>query len=430
MSLPSRLDRAGGGLWVDLGLYGLSALFAWWTVVASTLAPHRAWGGIAVPGYACAALMTAAMLCVARLRRQQPGWIWRAALAVAAWVVTCLVPLVVEAVQRAAGRTDRAQEEVLVVEGAGHRLLDAGTPYLDRTAIAAFPDQLLGYMPYQPGMAYFGLPRALDPGVGWWSDARVWFTLVTAVALGPALIVLARAGASRPAMVRALQAVTVLPVAALTLATGGDDLPVLALCLLALVLASIDRFGAAGLAAGAAAALKLFAWPVALILGVYAWRAVAGGASLRPAAHRVSRYIAGAVALPLLTAVPVVLVDAAAMVENVIAFPFGQGLVSSPAASPLPGHLIATSVPGGDVLAKVLLALAALAVSVILVRRPPRSAAEAATLAGLALLAAMLLLPSTRFGYLLYPAAFLLWAPALREAPATSTTEQPLVARL
>ena len=28
-----------------------------------------------------------------------------------------------------------------------------------------------------------------------------------------------------------------------------------------------------------------------------------------------------------------------------------------------------------------------------------------------------MLMPSTRFGYLLYPAAFLLWAPALNAAP-------------
>jgi hypothetical protein len=36
---------------------------------------------------------------------------------------------------------------------------------------------------------------------------------------------------------------------------------------------------------------------------------------------------------------------------------------------------------------------------------------------GLGLLAAILLLPTTRFGYLLYPIAFLVWAAAL--APAT-----------
>ncbi|MGE5830268.1 MAG: hypothetical protein ACM30G_18175, partial [Micromonosporaceae bacterium] len=44
-----------------------------------------------------------------------------------------------------------------------------------------------------------------------------------------------------------------------------------------------------------------------------------------------------------------------------------------------------------------------------LIRRPPRSAAAAARICGVGLLAATLLAPATRFGYLLYPAAFLVW---------------------
>src|SRR5690606_8545591 len=139
----------------------------------------------------------------------------------------------------------------------------------------------------------------------------VWFALGTVLALGAALIVLWRAGAAPSALVRALQAVTVLPVAALTLATGGDDLPVLALCLLAFALARVDRFGAAGLAVGAAAAMKLFAWPIALILGAYVLASGTARAS-GAAGPRMARYVAGVVALPLLTAVPVIVVDAAA----------------------------------------------------------------------------------------------------------------------
>lgn len=68
-----------------------------------------------------------------------------------------------QSVERSSGRTDRAQEEVLVVEQSGARLLEHGTAYLGRDAIAALPpgEQLLGYTPYQPGMAMFGLPRGL-----------------------------------------------------------------------------------------------------------------------------------------------------------------------------------------------------------------------------------------------------------------------------
>jgi hypothetical protein len=253
-------------------------------------------------------------------------------------------------------------------------------------------------------MALFGGPRHLDPAAAWWSDARVWFALVTALALGAALYLLRRADPGL--LVRALQVATVLPLCALTLATGGDDLPVLALCLLAFALAARHQAWMAGAAIGAAAAVKLFAWPVLLVLG-----AVFLGQSL--GRYSLGRYAVGALGIPILTAIPVLLVDPGAMVENVLAFPFGRGLVRSPAASPLPGHLIAAHVPGGRPIALALLAAAALGIAVFLVRRPPRTAAVASVVSGVSLLAATLLLPSTRFGYLLYPVAFLVWAPAL-----------------
>jgi hypothetical protein len=60
-----------------------------------------------------------------------------------------------------------------------------------------------------------------------------------------------------------------------------------------------------------------------------------------------------------------------------------------------------------------LLAAVALAIAVRLLRQPPRSATSAALICGWGLLAAILLMPTTRFGYLLYPIALLAWAPAL-----------------
>jgi hypothetical protein len=400
----SRADRAGDGLVVDLALYGLAAGFAAWTAVASTLAPHRAWGAVAAFGYAVAAIVAAAQLVLGRPGSALRGPTVRAGVAVAAWVATALVPLILQAWQRAGGRTDRAQEEVLVIEDGGRRWLDTGTPYLDRADIAALPadERLLGYMPYQPGMATFGLPRALDPAAAWWSDARVWFAVATAGALAAALVLARRDSPAGP-IVRALQVATVLPVAALTLATGGDDLPVVALCLLALALA-VHRPAAAGLAVGSAAALKLLAWPVALVLAVHA------------ATRRLGvRFVAAALAVPVVTGLPAALEDPAALIENVLAYPLGRGLVTSPAASPLPGHLIATSVPGGRVIALTLLLLAGVAIAVHLVVRPPRTVAAAAAVCAVGLLTATLLLPATRFGYLLYPAAFAVWAAALAQ---------------
>ena len=406
----SALDSAAGGLALDLGLYAGSAAFAAITAATSTLPPHRAWGTIAAVGYLVAALAAAGQLLVRRVRVDAPaaGLTARWVVAGVAWTTTALLPLAVQSIQRAAGRTDRAQEEVVVVEHAGSRLAEHGTPYLGHDAIAALPagEQLLGYTPYQPGMALFGLPRAAVDA--WWTDTRVWFALATALVLALAVGTL-RSVSRAPAAVhpvaavlRGVQAATVLPVCALTLATGGDDLPVLALCLLALAFAATDRPGRAGVAVGLAGALKLFAWPVAVVLVAWAATRRAG-----------ARTAAGAIGLPVVALLPALLVDRDALVENVLRFPLGHGLVTSPAQSPFPGHLIATLLPAGRVVAAALLVAVGVAIAVRLLRRPPRTAAASALICGYGLLAAILLMPSTRFGYLLYPLALLVWAPAL-----------------
>jgi hypothetical protein len=420
--LLARVDRAADGLAADLVLYAVSAAFALVTALTSNLLPHRGWGAIAAWAYLAAFLAVIVQLlvrqAVSRPHAASPpstrspllaalaGATGRNVVTWAAWVGAALLPLLVEAVQRAGGRTDRAQEEVLVVERMGERLLDSGTPYLGRDTIAALPggEQLLGYAPYQPAMAVFGLPRAVA-GDFWWTDARVWFAVVTGLALVAAVAVLRTAPAS--SLIRGVQFATVLPICALTLATGGDDLPVLALCLLALALCAADRFGAAGVAVGAAAACKPFAFPVVAVLAVLAI-ATGRGRSLLP----------GALGLPVLVLILTLLVNGDAFTENVIRFPLGHGVVTSPAQSPFPGYLISSELPGGRYLAAALLVAVAGAIAVVLVRRPPRTAATATLFCGYGLLAAILLMPTTRFGYLLYPLALLVWAPALSEPTA------------
>ena len=98
-------------------------------------------------------------------------------------------------------------------------------------------------------------------------------------------------------------------------------------------------------------------------------------------------------------------------------FPLGRGLVTSPAASPFPGHLIADQVPGGHAIATLALCVGAVWIGVWLVRRPPSTAAAAAAVSAWGLLTAILLIPATRFGYLLYPVAYACWAPAFERAP-------------
>jgi hypothetical protein len=240
----------------------------------------------------------------------------------------------------------------------------------------------------------------------------VWFALVAGAALVTAVLVLRGSPASL--LVRAIQAATVLPICALTLATGGDDIPVLALCLLALALAATGRFGWAGVAVGAAAACKLFAFPVVIVLAVFAL-----------AARRGRRLLPGAIGLPVLVLIPPFLVAADAVVENVIRFPLGHGLVTSPAQSPFPGYLIAQNLPAGRYVAAALLVAVGAAIAVRLLRRPPRTAAAAALICGWGLLAAILLMPTTRFGYLLYPIALLVWAPALLAAEKSDLPGSP-----
>lgn len=400
-------DRAG--LRWDVVLYAGCAVFAAGLGALSGLAAHRTWAQLAIVGYAAIALVASGQWLLAR--RGVAGWsggmVARSLVAGAAWLVTALLPLLLFAFERAAGQASRAQSEVRVIEWAGSRWLHTGTPYLDRDLIAALPpaDQLTAYAPYQPAMAVFGVPRALDPGSGWWSDARIWFTVAALAALVGAVVLLRNADAG--ARLRAVQAVTVLPTAALAATVGGDDLPVLALCLLALAMAAGSRFGTAGLVVGAAAALKLIAWPVAVVLAVLA--ATRGRNPL-------VRFGFGAVGVPVLTLLPAVAADPRAVLENTVLFPLGLGLVGSPADAPLPGQLVASQLPGGRGIAIGLLLAVGLGFAVWLWRRPPRTAAAAAMVSGSGLLVAMALMPATRFGYLLYPLALLLWVPALRLA--------------
>ena len=192
----------------------------------------------------------------------------------------------IQAVQRAGGRTDRAQEEVLVVEHDGRAAArHAARRTCGPDAIAALPpgEQLLGYCPYQPGMAIFGLPRAVA-GDAWWTDARIWFALVDGRRARRHGVGCCATPARRP--LRGPCRSPPSPVCALTLATGGDDLPVLALCLLALALCAVRPLRRAPASrSGPAAALKLFAWPVAAVLIVHAAdpRTAGRGRGSRPA---------------------------------------------------------------------------------------------------------------------------------------------------
>jgi glycosyl transferase family 87 len=386
----------------DVSLYAGSAIFAAVTATASGMVTHQIWGSLALYGYAGAAVLAIGQLLLARA-----STIGRAAVCALAWLATAGLPLLVLVAGRAGGERLYARSEVRVVEAAASRLFEDGTPYLAREAIAALPagERLHSYMPYQPGMTVFGMPRALDPAAAWWSDARVWFML-----FGMAALVVAVAwwpGVSAGAGLRALQLAAVAPPMTLAIASGGDDLPVLALCLLGLTLAARHRYGWAGLAIGAAGALKVIAWPVAVVLAIHAIE------------RRRYRYLLGAVGLPVLA----VLVDPGGVAEHVVRFPLGAGVVNTIAKAPFPGYVIATY--GGRTLAIGVLLVAGAAFAWWLLRHPPRTAAAAATAGGYGLLIAIALLPASRPGYLLYPLALLAWARLSREEAPVSRGEEP-----
>lgn len=375
-SAPSAHSTARRWAWA----YWLGcAAFASVLAVTTGLGPHRVWGTCAAAGYATAAVLA--------LRDDRS---WRRAGALAALVGAVVVPLVVLVV------SGLAQSEVGVVERSGGLLLHSGSPY------PPDPTRTVDFNPYLPGMALFGLPRALF-GSGPLTDARVWFC---AAFVGSLFLAARRpAEGTRPSStgpVTRVSSLAAFPAVALPLAVGGVDLPVVGL--MCLGLASAGRRGsgtAAGLAMGAAAGLKWTAWPllpVGLVL-------IAVTAGRRPAL----RASVAALSVAASAVVPVALADRHAFVEHVVLFPLGEGGVRSPATSPLPGHLLAAHVSGGSVLATAALVAAAVAMALSLLIRPPRTVRAAADRLAVGLALAICLMPATRFGYLVLPLVLTAW---------------------
>ncbi len=100
------------------------------------------------------------------------------------------------------------------------------------------------------------------------TDARIQFLVFTAVV---GLVALSRLRPRSDARDRAVQVLTVLPTAALPFATGGDDMPVVALMLAGLVALQRRRPVLAGLAIGVASSLKFTAWPL-VVFALFAAR--------------------------------------------------------------------------------------------------------------------------------------------------------------
>jgi len=320
-----------------------------------------------------------------------------------------LLPLSLEVLWRSdTGGTAHVQPEVAVVEQAGLRVAHRQDPYPNVDGPGAHLQVPPGqpaydvYNPYLPLMSVLGLARSTHapPRL---TDARVAFSVLTVLVVVAALA-LCR-GPTGP-RVLALQSMTVLPTAALPLATGGDDLPVAAFLLLGLVLIQRRRPLGAGVALGIAASMKLTAWPLAALAFLVA-RDRDGRTGKRPALWLLGGM--GAVMLPAI--LPTLIENVPAFLDNVVRFPLGLAGISSPAQSPLLGHLVVSLFPGIHRLFTITVAGAgALALLYVLVRRTPRTPAALAKLVGWVMLLAILLAPATRIGYLLYPVNFFAWS--------------------
>ncbi len=384
-------------------LAGLSTAFAAVVAVISSQPPERVWGRFAMAGYAVAGLIVLAARrwgAGISIQRRVTGLAVLAALAGAV-----LAPLGWLAV------TGQAQPEVGVTIRSAALLLHRGTPYQGAAALAAAHSPY-AYNPYLPALIVFGLPRAVFGG-GPLTDPRLWFGVVFAVTFGAALALL---GTRHPGWWTAT--VVASPVVAFPLSVGGDDLPVLGLICLGFALLaeprgrSWPRLATAGLVLGLAAAMKATAWPALAVVLV-----LVGSRQGRRAAARVAL---AALAVAGLANGLVAAMDPGAMVVNTIGFPLGLAKVASPAASVLPGHLIASAGRAGHWAAVGLVVLAGMAAGAWLVARPPRGVRSAAWRLAIGLTALFLLAPATRAGYFMYPLGLAVWL--LLTGPGNVTT--------
>lgn len=343
------------------------------------------WGAWAAGGYALAAL-TAALW---RSHGREAALIIALAGALAApltWQVTF------------GRRMSKVGEGPLVVVArSGALLLRHGTPYLSAAQIS----HVLAFDPYEPAMAIFGLPGAVGLR-GAAGNPRLWLGLTAVMVLGLAFH-LARPGRARWYTAYAFGS----PVLALQLTTGQTDLPVLAL--LCLMLACADAGPqqrrarlVAGIALGAACAMKATAWPALPVMAaMFAARDGARGAVRFTVTAAVT-----AVALMAATA-PATIAAPTALFQNTVLYPLGLARYLTMAASPLPGHLLAATGPAGRWTAISLLLVAALTVAVSLLVRPPADLRGATWRLSIGLAALFTLAPASRWGYFVYPAALL-----------------------
>jgi hypothetical protein len=376
--------------------YAVFAAFAGVVIATSGQPAQWTWAAWAVGGYGLAAV-TGALF---RRRGRE------AALAIAL-AGSLAAPLTWQATL--GDKMPKADEGSLkVVARSAVLLLRHGTPYLPANQIS----HVLQYNPYEPAMAVFGLPAALGLH-GAAGNPRLWMGVTAAAALAAAFR-LARRGSALRSAAFAFSS----PMLALPLTLGLTDVPVVALLILTLActMTSAGRraYVTAAIALGAACAIKATAWPaLPFIVAMLA---------ARDGARAATRFVvtAGLTTAALVAATaPASVTAPAALFENTVLFPLGLTRHQTEAASPLPGHLLAATGPGGRWAAIGLLCAASLAVVASLVIKPPADTRAAALRLTVTLVALFTLAPASRWGYFVYPAALLAFVSITANARAT-----------
>ena len=387
---------------MDAVLYGCSAIFAGLTASTAGIPLQRSWGRVALWPYALAAAIALIASRVSGSEQQQRHR--RTLLVAVLFAAAAIAPMAMAASRRAGGDPGaHAQSEVIIVEEAATALLEARDPYVAEYRDGPLADRPVAtqvHFPYLPAMLAFGIPRALaDPAS--WTDARVWFT---AVALAVAGMGLLRMAASPEDRLRTFQVLFALPTGALLLATGGVDIPVIAMLLGATVMLRNDRPVAAGVMGGLALAAK----QTSILVLPFLVLALPGGRTRR-------RFVFTLGSVGAAFIVPFALWDVEAFVEDAILFPLGLGQGDSAAATPTLGSLLIDLFPSSRTAVTVLLVAAiVIIVASLLFPEGGPSLSQACARAGGAFFAAIALAPAARVGYLIYPVNLIVWAIAFR----------------
>ena len=300
--------------------------------------------------------------------------------------------------------------EVQVISQSATLLLHHGTPYLAPGQL----DSWLSYNPYLPLMAVFGMPKALGAN-GLLADPRVWLTAVSIALIWAAFTIAAphrHCEDCRGNVILSTVFIAASPVIAFPLAVGITDPPVIALMFLTLALIARPSglIRAAG-ALGVACAMKATAWPAVPVFTAML--------AARDGARSAWRFLGATILTAGLLAVlmaPAALADPYAFLQNTVLFPLGLTQHKTPAASPLPGHLLADTGMPGHWAAVGLLVAAGVAFAVWLIVRPPADARDAAWRLALGLAVMFTLAPATRWGYFVYPIGLVGWLLLTRPA--------------